>query len=325
MIGEKTDSQTDFVEAFQLESLPIRGRLVRLSQAADQIIGRHQYPQAISEILAEMLVVGGALASLLKYDGIFTLQINGEGPLRLMVIDVTSQGAIRGYAQYDGERVNEMEASGLSPNGRLVKLLGRGYISFTVDQGLSTDRYQGVVEVTGSGLADTVNAYFRQSEQISTGIHLAILSDGSGGANGNGGRGWRTGLILLQSMPDGARDPFDAEPMAEADPEEDAFHRAMTLLATAKPEELAGYTIEPHALLYRLFHEDGVRVYGPHRLKAECRCSRERAERILRALSAEELEDLTVENRIFVSCQFCSSRYDFSWKEIEVLKAGNAG
>lgn len=315
MIGDRTESDTDFVEAFQLESLSVRGRLVRLSEVATRIIGRHQYPRLISEILAEMLVVASALASLLKYEGIFTLQINGEGPLRLMVVDVTSQGAMRGYAQYDGERVNDLQAAGLSENGRLVKLLGRGYISFTVDQSGDTDRYQGVVEVSGAGLADTVNAYFRQSEQIDTGIHLAVLPDG------DSGEAWKTGLILLQSMPGQGREYQEESSREDTDDGEDGFRRAMMLLATARPEELAGTMIDAHSLLYRLFHEEGVRVYGAHRLKAECRCSRERAERILRSLSAEELEDLTVENQIFVSCQFCSGRYDFSWGEIESFKS----
>ena len=164
---------------FQLDALGVRGRLVRLGPALDAIIERHGYPLAVARPLAEAMVLCAALATSLKYDGIFTLQTRGDGPIRLLVTDLTTDGALRGYAQFDSWKLavalggRQREA----PEGYVPKLFGHGRLAFTVDQGQHTQRYQGVVPLEGATLADCAHTYFRQSEQLPTGIKIAAKRD----------------------------------------------------------------------------------------------------------------------------------------------------
>src|SRR3954469_2520031 len=199
----------DFIRPFQIEALGIRGRAVRLSGVADEIIHKHAYPAPVAQMLAQMLTVAAALASALKYEGVFTLQTKSEGAVRLMVVDVTSAGAMRGYAQFDADAV-----AALPPDASLPRLLGGGYLAFTVDQGEDTDRYQGIVELTGADLVECVQHYFRQSEQLQAGFKLAAVNQ----------RGaWHSGVIMLQRLP-----REDHSTTIETDDE--AWRRAMTLL-----------------------------------------------------------------------------------------------
>ena len=151
----------DYIRPFQIEGLGIRGRAVRLSAVADEIIHKHAYPAPVANLLAEMLTISAALAAALKYEGVFTLQTKSDGAVKLMVVDVTSAGAMRGYAQFDAEAVAALPA-----DASLPRLLGGGYLAFTVDQGEDTDRYQGIVELIGADLVECVQHYFQQSEQL---------------------------------------------------------------------------------------------------------------------------------------------------------------
>ncbi len=176
----------DRVLPFQLDALGVRGRLVRLGPALDEVIERHGYPLAVARPLAEAMVLCATLATSLKYDGIFTLQITGDGPIRLLVTDLTSDGALRGYAQFDSWKLAIALGSGNedAPDGYVPKLFGQGRLTFTVDQGQHTERYQGVVPLEGATLADCAHTYFRQSEQLPTGIKItARRSDASGSAS----------------------------------------------------------------------------------------------------------------------------------------------
>ncbi|MGH7114131.1 MAG: Hsp33 family molecular chaperone HslO, partial [Stellaceae bacterium] len=177
----------DLVQPFQIEPFALRGRLVRLGPAIDRILSQHAYPEPVAAMLGEAITLAVLLAGALKYDGIFTLQTKGDGPIRLMVADVSTEGALRGYAQYDEEKL--AAAAGTAASAR--RLLGSGYIAFTVDQGEAADRYQGIVELSGSTLADCAQHYFRQSEQLQAGIKLAVGRSGPGGA-------WRAGGLMLQ-------------------------------------------------------------------------------------------------------------------------------
>jgi len=198
---------------------------------------------------------------MLKYDGVFTLQTKSDGPVKLIVADVSTEGAVRGYAQYDRDRLEavlprEIPKSGGSPS--VPALIGSGYIAFTVDQGEHTERYQGIVELTGANLAECAQHYFRQSEQIQAGIKLSVARSGENGA-------WRAGGLMLQRVP-----PEGGHTVI-ADDVEDGWRRAMVLMSSATPDELVDPELSPRRLLFRLFHEDGVRVFETHPIEARCR------------------------------------------------------
>jgi molecular chaperone Hsp33 len=293
----------DLVQPFRIDPFALRGRLVRLGPALDHILSQHDYPEPVAAMLGEAITLAVVLAGALKYDGVFTLQTKGDGPIRLMVADVSTDGAVRGYAQYDQ---NKLDAAGDDAARSVPRLLGAGYIAFTVDQGEETDRYQGIVELAGATLADCAQHYFRQSEQIQAGIKLAVGRTGPGDA-------WRSGGLMLQRVPP------EGGYRVIADDVEDGWRRAMVLMSSATAGELVDPALAPHRLLFRLFHEDGVRVYDTHPLEARCRCSRERIETILRAFPADELDDMQKERVTTVTCEFCSRRYTFDADEISRL------
>lgn len=301
----------DFVLPFALENQPIRGRLVRLGPLAREIVGRHAYPPAVAGLLAELMTLAALLGDSLKFDGIFSLQTKGEGPVRLMVADVTSAGDIRAYAQFDPDSV--VRATGAADAPSLPHLTGPGYLAFTVDQGPDTDRYQGIVELAGESLVDCIHHYFRQSEQIRTAIVMADQPDA------NGER--QTAAIMLQRMPA----PADAGRAPEEDIDDENWRRAVLLLSTVTRSELSDRDLSPADLLFRLFHEEGVRVFDRRPLQARCRCSRERVERTLAQLAHDELVELIEDDRLVVTCEFCNRRYPFDRSEIDRLTEGAGG
>ncbi len=301
----------DLIRPFQIDPFALRGRYVRLGPALDRIIGQHGYPDPVAGILGEAVALAATLAGALKYEGVFTLQTKGDGPIGLMVADVTSDGAIRGYAQYDAEALAERGEAGNS----VQRLIGAGYLAFTVDQGQHTERYQGIVEITGANLAECVHHYFRQSEQIEVGIRVACQKDEAGH--------WRAGAIMLQRLPlEGGHEShlaFSGDGEGEA--QDDGWRRALVLLGTSTDAELTSAELDSDALLFRLFHEDGVRVYPAQSLDARCRCSRERIEHVLETLPEEDLRHLLVDGKVGVTCEFCSTHYAFTLDEIETLAA----
>ena len=221
--------------------------------------------------------------------------------MRLIVADVSTEGAVRGYAQYDAERLGEIGLRpGQSPS--VPQVIGGGYIAFTVDQGEDTERYQGIVELVGATLAECAQHYFRQSEQIQAGIKLSAARAGPDGA-------WRAGGLMLQRVP-----PEGGHHVI-ADDVEDGWRRAMVLMSSATPAELVDPELAPRRLLFRLFHEEQVRVFRTHALEARCRCSRERIARILRAFPTEDIEDMQKDEVTTVTCEFCNTRYEFDSRE----------
>ena len=244
----------DLVQPFRIDPFALRGRLVRLGPALDRILSQHDYPEPVAAILGEAITLAVVLAGALKYDGIFTLQTKSDGPVRLIVADVSTEGAVRGYAQYDRGRLDAVAAPSLAKPGAspsVPELIGRGYIAFTVDQGEDTERYQGIVELIGATLAECAQHYFRQSEQIQAGIKLSVARAGHGG-------GWRAGGLMLQRVPP------EGGYSVIADDVEDGWRRAMVLMSSATPAELVDPELSPHRLLLRLFHDEGVRVYDTH-------------------------------------------------------------
>ena len=298
---EAETGSDDLVQPFRIDPFALRGRLVRLGPTVDRILSQHDYPEPVAAILGEAIALAVVLAGALKYDGIFTLQTKSDGPVRLIVADVSTEGAVRGYAQYDTTRLHEIRLRpGQSPS--VPQLIGGGYIAFTVDQGEDTERYQGIVELVGANLAECAQHYFRQSEQIQAGIKLSAARSGPGGT-------WRAGGLMLQRVPpEGGRRVI-------ADDVEDGWRRAMVLMSSATSAELVDPELPPRRLLFRLFHEEQVRVFRTHPLEARCRCSRERIARILRAFPIEDIEDMQKDEVTTVTCEFCNTRYDFAPEE----------
>ena len=294
--------QADQVQPFLIESSGIRGRLLRLEGVCDRILARHDYPAPVARLLAEMLALCGGLASLIKYEGVFTLQASGDGPLRMMVVDVTSEGAMRGYAGFDRERMETLMAAG-DAQPSVPQLLGQGHLAFTVDQGGYSERYQGIVALTGDTLADCLQHYFMQSEQLQSGIVLAA---------GRRGAHWVSAALVLQRLPEEA---------VHAIEDEDDWRRAMVLQASCSEDELLDDSLGFHNLLYRLFHEEGVRVFEPRPLKEACRCSRAKLENVLKSMPRAEIEDLKSDGAVEVTCEFCTRLYRFDDDDLDRIYA----
>ena len=304
-----TTRPDDLIQPFRIDPFALRGRLVRLGPTVDRILSQHDYPEPVAAILGEAITLAVVLSGMLKYDGVFTLQTKSDGPVRLIVADVSTEGAVRGYAQYDRDRLEAGPARAIpktagSPS--VPELIGAGYIAFTVDQGEHTERYQGIVELAGANLAECAQHYFRQSEQIQAGIKLSVARSGENGA-------WRAGGLMLQRVPP------EGGYTVIADDVEDGWRRAMVLMSSATPDELVDPELSPRRLLFRLFHEDGVRVFETHPLEARCRCSRERIARILRSLPRDDIEEMRSEPVTTVTCEFCNTRYEFTADDLAPL------
>jgi molecular chaperone Hsp33 len=301
--GAAQPPETDIVQAFQLERDAVRGRLVRLGPLLDDVLARHAYPPVIEQLLAELLTAAVLLASLLKYDGIFTLQVKGNGPVSVIVADVTTDGVVRGYAGFDRDRLPD--GSNATPR----ELIGDGYLAFTVDQGDDSERYQGIVEIDGAEVADWLLHYFAQSEQLGTDLKLAARRARDGA--------WRGGGLLLQRLPED--DPLRKQ-IAEAELE-DAWVRAKLLLGTTAEVELIDRSLAPNDLLFRLFHEEAVRVWPPTLVTRGCRCSSDRVVRVLKTLSSDELGELRDETgAVTATCEFCSTVYRFDESEQRTIR-----
>lgn len=300
----------DVVQPFQIEAHAIRGRLVRLGPLVDDVLSRHAYPPAVAALLGQALALAATFAGIFKYVGVFSLQTRSDGPVRMLVADVTSEGEVRGYARYDEERLAAAEREAAERHGAMgavPRLLGTGYLAFTVDQGPETERYQGIVELQGAELADCIHHYFRQSEQLDAVFKLAVGRIGPAEEPGP----WRAAGIMLQRLPlEGGEGGAVVEDGA-FEAQEDSWRRSLMLMGSATNAEMLDPELGPHALLYRLFHEDGVRVFRQRSLRPGCRCSQERVVRVLRALSPDELEEMKVEGHVVVTCQFCMRDYDF--------------
>lgn len=311
------DFSGNIIRPFQLESSSLRGRIVRFNDVLNDIISAHDYPPVVSQVLAETITLCALLSSMLKYEGVFTLQTQGDGPISMLVADMTSEGAIRGCATFNEDRVEKVAKQfsafsddvSESADNHLAQLLGKGYIAFTVDQKGAEERYQGIVELKGKSITECVQHYFTQSEQINTGIKMAAAQrDGK----------WYAGGIMLQRMPeDGGIESTKTQTNVPENLDEDDWHRSMILMGSLTEAEILHDNLNSHDILYRLFHEEGVRVFEPLQLKHECRCSAERVENVVCMMSDEDRKDMVKEGRIVLKCEFCSKDYDLDPKYVE--------
>ncbi len=283
----------DLVAAFQIEDQPARGRIVRLGPAIDQILSAHDYPEPVADLLGEACALAALVGASLKFEGRLIVQAQGDGPVKYVVADYDTNGGLRGYCRFDGERVAEASKGFVRPGAK--SLLGEGVFVMTIDAEGAKDRYQGVVSIEGETLALCAEQYFAQSEQTPTRVRLAV-----GQLHDAGGRSWRSGGMIIQNIAgDEARGAT-----------EDAWERAEALFSTLGEDELLDPQITPETLLYRLFHEDGVRMFPPKPLRAFCRCSEDRVVGMLAAFPKEDRDDmLEADGRIHVTCEYCAKTY----------------
>jgi molecular chaperone Hsp33 len=319
-------SLDDTILPFAVKALDLRGRIVRLGAAVDMILTSHDYPPPVAKLLGEAIVLTVMLGSSLKFDGRFILQTQSDGPVRMLVADFTSPGNVRACARFDAERVAAAIAANEATPGKLLpgKLLGRGHLAMTVDQGPEMSRYQGLVPLEGGDLEQAAHEYFSRSEQIPTRVRLAVAEEFRAGENGVR-RHWRAGGVLLQFLPDSAERarqadlyPGDAPPGTAPHvlPEDEAWVEGRSLVATVDDIELIDPALSSERLAYRLFHERGVRVFRTAPVNAQCSCSRNNVENMLRSFSQQDRDDMVENGRITVTCEFCSSTYMFASDEV---------
>jgi molecular chaperone Hsp33 len=314
----------DTIQPFEVASLDLRGRVVRLGPALDDILNRHDYPVPLAKLMGEAIVLTVLLGSSLKFDGRFILQTKTDGAVRMLVVDYRSPGRVRACAQFDAAA---LKAMGSKPGAdRTGQLLGRGHLAMTIDQGPEMSRYQGLVALNGGSLEDAAHEYFLRSEQIPTRVRLAVAEELRAGASGLGHR-WRAGGMLLQFLPKSPErmrgpdlDPGDAPEGTERHevPEDDAWVEGQSLIATVKDLELIDPDLSSERLLYRLFHEHGVRVFRSVAIEAKCSCSRDSVTNMLKSFSKDDRDHMVQDGVIAVTCEFCNSKYVFAPAEVDV-------
>jgi molecular chaperone Hsp33 len=322
----------DSILPFEVGALDLRGRVVRLGPALDDILSRHAYPPPVSKLLGEAIVLTALLGSSLKFDGRFILQTRTDGPVRMVVVDYRSPGRLRACAQFDAGHVRQIEenAAGRAAADQMTDLLGRGHLAMTIDQGPDMSRYQGLVALTGGSLEEAAHEYFQRSEQIPTRVRLAVAEEILAGADGPRHH-WRAGGMLLQFLPKKAErmrgpdfDPGDAPQgtAAHVVPQDDAWIEGQSLIATLEDIELIDPDLSSERLLYRLFHEHGVRVFNSSGVEAKCSCSRDSVTNMLKSFSKDDRDDMIQDGVIAVTCEFCNTQYVFAPAEVETQEPG---
>lgn len=305
----------DRVIPFAVEGLDARGRIVRLGPALDTMLSRHDYPVPVSRLLGEAVALTALLGTSLKFNGQFQLQTRTDGAVDILVVDFEAPGRLRAYARFNAEK---LEALGPTPEP--AALLGKGHLGLTIDQGPNMQRYQGLVPLEGQGFEDAAHEYFARSEQIPTRVRLAVAQEFS-----EGKMRWRAGGILVQYLPHSfEKQRVEAEegdkpvPAPPADAEPDNWAEARALVETVEDHELIDPAVSSERLLYRLFHERGVRVFEATDMVEKCRCSSARILEMLRRFTPEEKQAMVGDDgQIGVTCEFCSTHYHFAPAEIE--------
>jgi len=289
---------------FHLDERPVRGRLVRLGPLAEALLSRHDYPPAIAQLSGEAMALTAGLAAALKFEGSFSLQAKGDGPVSLFLADCTNAGALRGYAKVSQERLAGLEALSAAA------LLGKGYLAFTCDQGPDMDRYQGIVSIEGETLTDMTGEYFRNSEQLDTYVKLACAETPNG---------WRASALLMERVAGAGW----LDQQMDQEQQQEAWQTATILARTISTEELLDDRLSGEQLLHRLFHAEGLRLDRPKPLSYGCRCSRERLLNVLGGFSTDDLDHMADGGSITMTCEFCNFDFRFDRAALPVREAGN--
>ncbi|MGJ0629014.1 Hsp33 family molecular chaperone HslO [Xenorhabdus bovienii] len=278
----------DQLHRFLFESHSVRGELVSVSETYQRMMENHHYPLPVQQLLGELLVATSLLTATLKFNGDITVQIQGDGPVRLAVINGNNQQQMRGTARIDGD---------VDAASSLRDMVGNGYMVITVTP-TEGERYQGVVALEGETLAECLDAYFKQSEQLPTRLFIRTgMLDGKMAAGG----------MLLQILP-GAQEGS-----------EDLFDHLVQLTATIKGEEL--FTLDVKEILHRLYHEEDVTLYEPQQVEFRCTCSHQRCADTLVTLPDADLQEILLKDgKIDMECEFCGMHYIFNDKDISEIK-----
>jgi molecular chaperone Hsp33 len=290
----------DLAAAFQIDGWPVRGRLVRLGETIDSILSAHAYPEPVAALLGEACALAALIGSSLKFEGRLIVQAQGNGPVRYVVADYGTDGTMRGYCRFDADEVAAASQGFARPGAKT--LLGEGVFVMTLDRGPDFERTQGITPIEGESLSLAAEHYFQQSEQIPTKVRLAV-----GSVETAAGSQWRAGGALIQLIAgDDARGST-----------EEAWDRSRALFQTLADDELIDPTITPEILLFRLFHEDGVRLEDARALKAECRCSKDRISAVLASFEPAERADMVEDDgKIRVTCEYCATVYELEPEEV---------
>jgi molecular chaperone Hsp33 len=301
----------DIVLPYTVDSLSTRGRLVRLGPSIDAVLKRHDYPAPVKRVVGEAAALAVLLGSTLKMEGRFQLQTKTDGPLHMLVVDFDAPSSFRALARYDEQAVKQLVDAGGEGD-----VLGSGRLAFTIEPNGLSSRYQGVVELDGQGLEKAAHGYFLRSEQIPTLVRLAV-----GQSVTPEGAQWRAGGLLAQFLPASPErrrqadlDPGDPPEGFEVivTPEDDDWVEARSRAATTEDHELIDPTLSSERLLFRLFHDRGVRVNEPTQLNEACRCSAERIDAMLQSFTREERSQMVADGgMIEVTCEFCSVKRAF--------------
>lgn len=319
-LGEFDFAGDDHVVPFQVEGLDVRGRAVQLGPMLDGILERHNYPLPVARLVAETVVLTVLLGTSLKFEGKLIVQTQSDGPVDLVVADFSAPDRVRAYARYKDEALATALENGMTEPHQL---LGEGILAFTIDQGADMQRYQGIVPLDGATLEEIAGVYFRQSEQIPTKVRLSVAELLDRDDEGKPRHRWRAGGLVAQFLPeapDRMRHPDlhggDGDDRDETGEIDDLWGEAKVMVETIAADELTDPMVGPERLLYRLFHERGVRVYPPQPVYDRCNCSREKIRDVLGTLSQDDIDHTVVDGFVTVTCEFCSTSYKFEATEV---------
>jgi molecular chaperone Hsp33 len=296
--GDPMGEGDDFVAAFQIEDEPVRGRITRLGDGTiDAILKRHDYPRWAAHLLGEAVTLATLVCASLKFEGRVIVQAQGEGPVALLVGEARTDGGVRGYLKLDRAKWDRLDKINKGARPHVTQAIGKGLMAMMLaPSDPDAEPYQGIVPLDGATLAECAETYFAQSEQIPTRVRLAVAELSEPG----GTMRWRAGGALIQQVaPDESRGETD-----------EAWDNARALFDTVTDLELADPDLSSARLLYRLFHENGVRLETPRRLADRCTCSEERLVNTLISLPRDETVKLAeADGAIAADCQFCGRLY----------------
>ena len=298
----------DRCTSFYVNNGAFLGRFVRLDKVVNTILEKHKYPLPVSGVVAESCALGVLLSSLLKYEGLFTLQTKTSGPVNMVVVDVTSEGKVRACATFDDKHLQKSQAL-RKKSGELEEsphVMGGGYLAFTVDQGDKANLYQGIVDLQGKNLSECAMRYFKMSEQVETYLQLYLESPRTDNEK------WKAGGILLQKIAnEGGKHEF-----ASDEEKNEAWNEAVVFAKSLQKDEVFNENINEDDVLYRLYHNSGLVIGGKKNYEFRCRCNREKLLNTLKSFPREEIEKMAINNVITADCNFCAEHYVFEKGEI---------